>query len=123
MTAKLETIIAVKSISQSSEFYQKLLGCKSGHGGETFEILTSENIVVLCLHKWGEHEHPTMLSPGKETGNGLILFFRVADLNQILENAKKLRANIEKEIHYNKNSLKNQFTLRDLDGYYLIISE
>jgi len=119
----LETIIAVKSIPESSEFYQQLLGCKSEHGGETFEILTNEKTVVLCLHKWGEHEHPTMLNSKKENGNGLILFFRVNDLNKIFENAKALKANIEKEIHYNENSLKNQFTLRDLDGYYLIISE
>lgn len=121
--ANLETIIAVKNIPKSSEFYQKLLDCKSEHGGETFEILTSEETVLLCLHKWGEHEHPTMLNAEKEIGNGLILFFRVGDINQVLENAKKLKANIEKEIHYNENSLKNQFTLRDLDGYYLIISE
>jgi len=29
---------------------------------------------------------------------------------------KKLNANIEREIHKNKNSLKNQFALRDLDN-------
>lgn len=122
MTVKLETIIAVKNISKSSRFYQQLLGCKSGHGGETFEILTSENEVVLCLHKWGDHQHPTMLHPEKEPGNGVILFFRVADLDKVWENAKKLKANIEQEIHYNENSLKNQFILRDWDGYYIIIS-
>lgn len=120
---KLETIIAVKNIRESSEFYQTLLGCKSAHGGETFEILINESNVVLCLHKWGEHEHPTMLNTGKEMGDGLILFFRTDDLNTIFENAKKLKANIEKGIHYNENSLKHQFVLRDLDGYYLIISE
>lgn len=120
---KTEVIIAVKSVSQSSKFYQNLLGCKSGHGGEAFEIITHENNVILCLHKWGEHEHPTILNPEKEVGNGLILFFRVDNLNQIFENAKKLNANIEQEIHYNENSLKNQFILRDLDNYYLIISE
>lgn len=118
-----ETIIAVENVPNSSKFYQDLLECKSAHGGENFEILTSNNIVILCLHKWGEHEHPTMLNAEKESGNGLILFFRVDNLTQIFENAKKLKANIEKEIHYNENSLKNQFTLRDLDGYYLIISE
>ena len=123
MATKLETIIAVKSVSQSSEFYQKLLGCRSEHGGEIFEMLTSENNVVLCLHKWGEHEHPTMANPTSENGNGLILFFRVDDVNEIFKNAKTLKANIEKGVHYNENSLKNQFTLRDLDGYYLIISE
>lgn len=120
---RTETIIAVKSVPESSEFYQRLLGCKSEHGGETFEILTSENNVVLCLHKWGEHEHPTMINPIKDNSNGLILFFRVDNLNEIFENAKTLKVDIEKEIHYNENSLKNQFTLRDLDDYYLIISE
>lgn len=120
---KTETIIAVDNVSKSSEFYQKLLDCKSEHGGDTFEILTSQNVVVLCLHKWGDHEHPTMIKQDKENGNGLILFFRVSNLNEVFENAKELKANIEKEIHYNENSLKNQFTLRDLDGYYLMISD
>lgn len=120
---RTETIIAARDIPRSSKFYQDLLGCNSKHGGDTFEILMDKNIVVLCLHKWGEHDHPTMLRPEKEVGNGLILFFRVDNLNQIYENAKKLNANIEREIYYNENSLKNQFILRDLDNYYLIISE
>jgi hypothetical protein len=120
---RAETIIAVKDIPKSSKFYQDLLDCKSEHGGETFEILTSASNVILCLHKWGEHEHPTMLNPEKETGNGLILFFRVGNLNETFANARKINANIEKEIHYNENSLKSQFILRDLDNYYLIISE
>jgi hypothetical protein len=120
---KTEPIIAVNNVPESSRFYQQLLNCKSEHGGETFEILTSANNVILCLHKWGEHEHPTMLNANKENGNGLILFFRVENLNAIFANAKKLNATIEKEIHYNENSLKHQFTLRDLDNYYLIISE
>lgn len=120
---RTEAIIAVKNVPESAEFYQKLLGCKSDHGGNTFEILTSEKQVVLCLHKWGDHEHPTMLSSENEVGNGLILFFRVDELKKIFENAKALKANIEKEIHYNENSRRNQFVLRDLDNYYIIVSE
>ncbi len=120
---KTEPIIAVKDVRKSSFFYQQLLACKSEHGGDTFEILTSNGTVVLCLHQWGEHEHPTMLSATENNGNGLILFFRVDELQTIFEKAQALNANIEREIHYNPNSLKNQFTLRDLDGYYLIISE
>ena len=120
---RTETIIAVKSVSKSSQFYQKLLNCSGTHGGETFEILKDGNTVILCLHKWGEHDHPTMLNAEKENGNGVILFFRVSNINSILENAKMLNATIEKEIHYNENSLKNQFILRDPDNYYLIISE
>lgn len=120
---KTETIIAVESVPKSSEFYQKLLGCRGEHGGDSFEILTSGTNVVLCLHKWGEPDHPSMTRPIKENGNGLILFFRVENLNEIFENAKTLEAHIEKEIHYNEYSLKHQFALRDLDGYYLIVSE
>ena len=120
---RTETIIAVKDVKKSSAFYQNLLNCNSEHGGDTFEILTNEDIVILCLHKWGDHEHPTMLNSEKEVGNGLILFFRVDNLKQIFENAIKLNVYIEKEIHYNENSLKNQFILRDIDNYYLIISE
>lgn len=120
---KTETIIAVKNVSESSLWNQKLLGCKSGHGGDSFEILTSDDTVVLCLHKWGEHQHPTMQHSEIEAGNGLILFFRVDNLATIFDNATNLNARIEKEIHYNENSLKSQFIVRDLDNYYLIISE
>ncbi|MGO3807447.1 MAG: VOC family protein [Sphingobacterium sp.] len=120
---KTETIIAVKNVSESSLWYQKLLGCISGHGGDSFEILTSDDTVVLCLHKWGEHQHPTMQHSEMEAGNGLILFFRVDNLATIFDNATNLNARIEKEIHYNENSLKNQFIVRDLDNYYLIISD
>jgi len=120
---KTEPIIAVKDVRKSSYFYQQLLNCKSEHGGNTFEILTSDGTVVLYLHQWGEHEHPTMLVASENNGNGLVLFFRVDDLQSIIEKAKALKADIEREIHYNPNSLKNQFTMWDLDGYYLMISE
>lgn len=35
---RTETIIAVKSIPESSKFYQNLLGCDSEHGGETLKF-------------------------------------------------------------------------------------
>ena len=120
---KTQTIIAVADVQKSSKFYQSLLGCKSAHGGDIFEILTSNENVILCLHKWGEHKHPTMMAPENGSANGLILYFRVDNLLHSLDKAKKINAHIEKEIHYNNNSLKNQFILRDLDNYYLIISE
>lgn len=38
------------------------------------------------------------------------------------ENGKNLNAKIEKELHLNLNSGKDQFSLRDPDGYYIIVS-
>ncbi len=121
---RTEPIIAVKSVIKSSEWYQKLLDCNSSHGGETFEILTDhDGTVILCLHLWGEHEHPTMANPEIPIGNGLILYIRVTNLTNIWENAQFLNANIHQEPHFNPNSGQHQFTLRDPDGYYLMISE
>lgn len=121
---RLETIIAVKDVAKSSKWYQDLLNLKSNHGGDSFEMLANENeTVILCLHKWDEHDHPTMKDPSIEVGNGLILYFRVSDLKEVWERATKLSLDYEQEPHLNENSGQQQFSLRDLDGYYLMISE
>jgi catechol 2,3-dioxygenase-like lactoylglutathione lyase family enzyme len=121
---RLETIIAVKDVARSSKWYQNLLSLKSNHGGDNFEMLTDTNgVVILCLHRWGEHDHPTMKDPNIAVGNGLILYFRVLDLNEVWSNAVKLNLDIEQEPHLNENSGHHQFVLRDLDGYYIIVSE
>ncbi len=121
---KNEPIIGVSDVEKSSQWYQELLDCHSSHGGSTFEMLTdSKGEVFLCLHKWGEHEHPTLTSPEIQPGNGLILYLRVEDLNKVWANAQKSGFEIEESIHMNPNSGKEQFCLRDLDGYYLMITE
>jgi len=121
---KSDPIIAVNDVEASSKWYQTLLGLKSKHGGSEFDVLVDSNDeVILCLHKWGEHEHPTMIQPNNSIGNGLILYFRTDKLESIYKNAQSLGATIEKEIALNPNSHNKEFSLRDLDGYYLIISE
>ena len=120
---KNEPIIGVLDVKKSSEWYQKLLGCNGSHGGDSFEMLTDEHgDVFLCLHKWGEHEHPTLSSPKIQAGNGLILYLKVENLNQVWDNAQLLDATIEESRALNSNSGKEQFCLRDLDGYYLMIT-
>lgn len=121
---RLETIIAVKDVAKSSKWYQNLLNLKSNHGGDNFEMLANDKgQVVLCLHRWGEHEHPTMTDPNITIGNGLILYFRVMDFEKVWGNAVRLKLDIEQKPHLNENSGQQQFILRDLDDYYLIISE
>ncbi len=121
---RLETIIAVKDVAKSSKWYQDLLNLKSKHGGDSFEMLADDNgAVILCLHRWNEHDHPTMKDLNVAVGNGLILYFKVSDLNEVWSNAIKLNLDIEQEPHLNENSGQQQFILRDLASYYLIISE
>lgn len=121
---RLETIIAVKDVAKSSKWYQDLLGLKRNHGGDNFEMLANKKgEVILCLHRWGEHDHLTMSDPSITIGNGLILYFRVSDLNEVWSNVVRLNLGVEKKPHLNENSGQQQFILRDLEGYYLIISE
>ncbi len=121
---EIDPIIAVKDVEASSKWYQSVFGCRSMHGGKEFDILVSENDeILLCLHKWGEHGHPTMINPNIIPGNGLILYFRTENMNGVRQNVEKIGGLVEEDIHLNPNSTKMEFSLRDPDGYYLTITE
>jgi predicted enzyme related to lactoylglutathione lyase len=121
---KIDPIIAVKDVEASSKWYQSVFGCKSMHGGNDFRTLVSENDeILICLHKWGEHQHPTMTNPSITPGNGLILYFRTENMDVIRQNVEKIGGFIEEDIHLNPNSRKKEFSFRDPDGYYLTITE
>jgi len=94
------------------------------HGGKEFDIIVSEDDeIFICLHKWGEHQHPTMTNPNIAPGNGLILYFRTENMNTIQQNVEKIGGFILEDIHVNPNSTKKEFSLKDLDGYYLTVTE
>ncbi len=121
---KIDPIIAVKDVEASSKWYQSVFGCRSMHGGKEFDILVSGNDeILICLHKWGAHGHPTMTDPTITPGNGLILYFRTENMNAIRQNVEQAGGHIEEDIHVNPNSTKKEFSLRDPDGYYLTITE
>lgn len=121
---KIDPIIAVKDVEASSGWYQSVFSCRSMHGGKEFDILVSENDeVLICLHKWGEHAHPTMTNPELTPGNGLILYFRTENMDQIRQNIEKKGWLVEEDIHVNPNSTKKEFSIRDPDGYYITVTE
>ncbi|MEO8824161.1 MAG: VOC family protein [Ginsengibacter sp.] len=121
---KLDPIIAVKDVEASAEWYGKIFGCKRMHGGDEFVVLVTEkNEVLICLHKWGEHEHATMKNPDITPGNGLILYFKTNNMDEIRQDAEKAGWPIEEELHLNHNSNKMEFSFYDPDGYFWIITE
>jgi catechol 2,3-dioxygenase-like lactoylglutathione lyase family enzyme len=119
------TIIGVADVANSFRWYQSLFGQpETSPAHDNFgQIVDSDGTVLLCLHQWGAHEHPTLTSPDRGTpGNGLILFFRVDDFDRALSRARGLVAQLEEEPHVNPNTGTQEFSLRDPDGYYLMIS-
>ncbi len=121
---RTEPILAVENVEASSKWYRTLLQCENTHeNAEVFDqLIDADGTILLCLHRWGDHEHPSLLSPDQgKAGNGLLLFFRVDQFDKAWERAQALQAKIEEEPHFNPFAGHREFTLRDLDGYYLTI--
>ncbi len=119
------TIIGVSDVPSSFKWYESLFGQpKTSPGHDYFgQILDTDGTVLLCLHQWGTHGHPSLMSPDEASpGNGLLLFFRVDDFDLALKRARALVTRLEEEPHVNPNTRTKEFSLRDLDGYYVTIS-
>lgn len=121
---KLDPIIAVKDVAASARWYKEIFGFRNAHGGSAFATLTSEDgEIVLCLHQWEAHHHPSLSDQSIEAGNGLLLYFRTDDMEPIRQRVSEADYPIEEEIHLNPNSLRKEFSFRDPDGYYLTVTE
>ena len=119
------TIIGVRNVAGSLNWYQSLLGQTAvppshDHFGQ---ILDEDGTVLLCFHRWGAHEHPSLMNPDEATpGNGLLLFFRVDDYAAALARARELVDRFAEEPNVNPNTRTSEFSVRDPDGYHVTIS-
>ena len=119
------TIIGVRDVAASCNWYQALFGQPGTPPGHAYfgRILDSDGTVLLCLHQWGVHGHPSLASRGEAApGNGLLLFFRVDDFDAALTRARTLVARLEEEPRTNPNTRTPEFSLVDPDGYHVTIS-
>jgi catechol 2,3-dioxygenase-like lactoylglutathione lyase family enzyme len=122
---RIWTIIGVRDVTGSLRWYQSLLGQPETPPAHTYfgQLVDTDGTVLLCLHEWGEHEHPSLTSPDTASpGNGLLLFFRVDDYDEALDRARALVDRFEEEPNLNPNTQTMEFSLRDPDGYYVTIS-
>jgi catechol 2,3-dioxygenase-like lactoylglutathione lyase family enzyme len=122
---RIWTILGVSDVPRSFKWYQSLFDQPETQPSHTYfgQILDTDGTVLLCLHQWGEHDHPPLISPDAATpGNGLLLFFRVDDFDKVLKRARTLVARFEEEPHVNPNTGTEEFSLRDPDGYYVSIN-
>ena len=92
------TIIGVRDVPGSFKWYQSLLGLPETAPAHDYfgQILDTDGTVLLCLHRWGDHEHPSLTSPDQaQPGNGLLLFIRVDDFDMALTRARALVVRLE----------------------------
>ncbi len=120
------TIIGVSNVADSYHWYRQLFGQPQGEPAHEYfgQIQDEDGTVLICLHSWGAHDHPSLKSPDiASPGNGLLLFFRVDDFEETLARARQLVTELEEEPSLNPATETREFALRDPDGYYVMVSD
>ncbi|MGI9657821.1 MAG: VOC family protein [Gaiellaceae bacterium] len=121
---RVEPLIVVADVEKSSIFYQRLLGCTSGHGGPDFEMLMSDERLLLQLHaRQTAHAHPGLVAEGSQLGNGVALWFRTDDFDAAVERIGDLDAEVVAGPLVNPNAHHDEIWIRDLDGYLVVVSD
>ena len=123
---RLWTILGVRDVRASYQWYRELLGLPTREPAHHYfgMVCDHDGTVLVCLHAWGAHDHPSLTSADVATpGNGLLLFFRVDDHDAALDRARALGQVFTEEPHLNPNTGTMEFSLRDPDGYFVTVSQ
>ena len=118
-----QPFIVSRDVPASSRFYTQLLGLESGHGGDEYEQVVSDGEILLQIHRLDVMDHHGPLaSEDVPLGNGLLVWFEVADFDAAVERAQRMGAQIERDVHTNPNALQQELWLRDPDGYRVVVA-
>ncbi|MDQ3366705.1 MAG: VOC family protein [Myxococcota bacterium] len=131
-----QPLIVCRDVEAASQFYQRLLGCESAHGGRDYERLVDprqhhteygSDGLLLQLHAWDvDHHHGRMGDPGVPLGNGVLLWFEIDDFDAAVARVAELGAQVVLPPHRNPpegNGGPNhrEIWLHDLDGYTVVL--
>ena len=133
-----QPLIAVTDVEASGRWYQRLLGCKSAHGGAEYERLVAEgahgegeyerlvadDMLILQLHRFDvEHDHGPIGDPNdKPYGNGVLLWFEIDDFDAAMKRVEAMGAEIVMPRHRNPRPNHWECWLRDPDGYTVVLA-
>jgi len=124
-----QPLISVTDVPRSSRWYQKVLGCESGHGGAEYERLLHRGLLVLQLHKFDvEHHHGRIAdASSRPYGNGVALWFEIDDFDEAVGRAEALEADVVRPPHRNPpdgpgGPAHRELWLRDPDGYLVVLA-
>ena len=118
-----QLMLVVSDVEASSAFYCELLEFESGHGGDEFEQLMHDGEIVMQLHHDGpDDDHADLMASDVPRGNGVLVWFEVADFDAAVARAQTIGATIQREPHINPNAKQSELWLRDPDGYLVVIA-
>ena len=82
------TIIAVRDVFNSLKWYQALLGLPPSIPEHDYfgQVLDADGTVLLCLHRWGDHETLPYQVPRMESqGMACSCFFALTTLTRLFQ--------------------------------------
>jgi catechol 2,3-dioxygenase-like lactoylglutathione lyase family enzyme len=116
-------MLVVRDVEASSRFYQQVLGAESGHGGDEYEQIVSEAEILLQLHGVDvEHHHGSLADPEQPLGNGVLLWFEVAEFPAAVARVRASGAPVVRDVHTNPNARQQEIWVRDPDGYLVVLA-
>ena len=118
-----QPMIVVHDVQACSKWFQDVLGLRSGHGGDEYEMLMDENEMVAQLHHWDAHEHPRLgdaTDPSR--GNGVLLWFATDDFDALVARIEKSKAKVLDGPLYNPNGRQHEIWLEAPEGYRVVVA-
>jgi catechol 2,3-dioxygenase-like lactoylglutathione lyase family enzyme len=118
-----QPMVAVRDVPASSRFYQQVLAAEGGHGGNEYDQIVSNSEILLQLHAMDvEHHHGRLADPDQPLGNGVLLWFEVADFEATVEQVRATGAPVVRDVHTNPNARQQEIWVRDPDGYIVVLA-
>jgi catechol 2,3-dioxygenase-like lactoylglutathione lyase family enzyme len=125
-----QPLICVNDVEGASRWYQRLLGCRSAHGGPNYErLVTGDGRLVMQLHRWDRDDHHGPIGDPNDQppGNGLLLWFEVDDFDAAVERVAAMGIEVLLPRHRNPPDGDGgpnhwEIWLRDLDGYKVVLA-
>jgi len=123
---RAQPLLAVRNVRASSDWYRQLLGLDAlpeHPHREVYDRLLRAGELILQLHAWDKEDHPNLVqADAAPPGHGVLIWFEVDDFDEVVEQARALRAEIVLEPHINPNPRHREMWLRDPDGYVVVIA-
>jgi catechol 2,3-dioxygenase-like lactoylglutathione lyase family enzyme len=121
-------MLQVSDVAGTRAWYEQVVGLVAGHGGDEYEMLFGgepfATPMLLQLHRWDAHEHGFLGSPDVPIGNGVSLWFEVADgdaLDERWRAARAAGAPVLSEPAWNPQAHHHEFTVTDPNGYVIVV--
>lgn len=131
MTLAPMPLLTCASVPASREWYERVLGLVSVHGGDEYDQLATVGLdghtTVLQLHRRSD-EHAHLVGPTRQLGgNGVAVWFETTDYATALATLRAAIADgtpvdVLEDDHLNTNAHHREFWLGDPDGYTVVVA-